>query len=147
MNLAELMQKVKGHRARKRIGRGPGSGHGKTAGRGHKGAHSRSGWKKRFGYAGGQTPITTRFPKRGFNNKWKVQYSIVNVGQLERFDAGTEVTPELLRSVGLVSKPHPVKILGDGELTKKVRVLANRFTKTATEKIREAGGEVVEIQK
>ncbi len=147
MNLTELLQKVKGHRTRKRIGRGIGSGHGKTAGRGHKGAHSRSGWKKRYGYQGGQTPITRRFPKRGFNNKWKAQFDIVNVSALERFDDGTEVTPELLRSVGLVSHSYPVKILGDGDLTKKVRVLANRFTRSATEKIRAAGGEVVEIQK
>jgi len=136
-------------RERKRVGRGHGSGHGKTSGRGQKGQKSRSGWKggTRPGFEGGQTPLYMRFPKRGFSNApFKKEYAVVNVGVLnERFEEGTEITPELLRREGLVKKNLPVKILGDGELTKKFSVKAHKFSASAKEKIEAAGGSWEEI--
>ena len=136
-------------RERKRVGRGHGSGHGKTSGRGQKGQKSRSGWKggTRPGFEGGQTPLYMRFPKRGFSNApFKKEYAVVNVGILnERFEEGTEITPELLRKEGLVKKNLPVKILGDGELTKKFSVKAHKFSASAKEKIEAAGGSWEEI--
>jgi len=136
-------------RERKRVGRGHGSGRGKTSGRGQKGQKSRSGWKggTRPGFEGGQTPLYMRFPKRGFSNApFKKEYAVVNVGVLnERFEEGTEITPELLRREGLVKKNLPVKILGDGELTKKFSVKAHKFSASAKEKIEAAGGSWEEI--
>ena len=136
-------------RERKRVGRGHGSGHGKTSGRGQKGQKSRSGWKggTRPGFEGGQTPLYMRFPKRGFSNApFKKEYAVVNVGVLnERFEEGTEITPELLKKEGLVKKKLPVKILGDGELTKKFSVKAHKFSASAKEKIEAAGGSWEEI--
>ncbi len=136
-------------RERKRVGRGHGSGHGKTSGRGQKGQKSRSGWKggTRPGFEGGQTPLYMRFPKRGFSNApFKKEYAVVNVGVLnERFEEGTEITPELLKKEGLVKKNLPVKILGDGELTKKFSVKAHKFSASAKEKIEAAGGSWEEI--
>ncbi len=105
------------------------------------GQNSRSGGGVRLGFEGGQMPLYRRLPKRGFNNKWATEYATVNVGDLNAFEAGTEVTPELLREVGLVKKVlDGIKILGDGELDKAITVKAQKFTKTAAEKINAAGG-------
>ena len=128
--------------AKKRIGRGPGSGHGKTASRGHKGAKSRSGFKFKRGFEGGQMPLHRRVPKRGFTNIFRVEYAVINLDTLgEVFDAGSEVTPEVLRERGLVRETGiPVKVLGRGELSKKLTVRAHKFSGTAAEKIAAAGG-------
>lgn len=128
--------------AKKRVGRGNSSGHGTYSGKGLKGQKSRSGGKIRQGFEGGQLPLIRRMHVlRGFNNKWKVYYQPVNVSALERFDAGTDVTPETLRSAGIVKHlRQPVKILGDGELSKKLNITANAFTAAAKAKIEAAGG-------
>lgn len=133
-------------RSRKRVGRGNGSGHGTYSGRGLKGQKSRSGKKIRLTFEGGQMPLARKLATiRGFNNKWRIPYQPVNVGALERFDADTEVTPELLREVGILKHlREPVKILGDGDLTTKLRVTADRVSKAAREKIEAAGGTVTE---
>ncbi len=127
---------------RKRIGRGPGSGTGKTAGKGHKGQNARSGGGVRPGFEGGQLPLYRRLSKRGFNNyNFRTVYATVNVSDLDRFDEGTVVDTELLKKVGLVNKElDGVKILGNGELTKKLTVKANKFSETAKEKIENVGG-------
>ena len=127
---------------RKRVGRGPGSGHGKTASRGSKGAQSRSGFRFKRGFEGGQTPLHRRVPKRGFHNPFRVEYAIVNLDTLgEVFDAGSEVTPELLRERGLVRKANSkVKVLGRGEIAKQLTVHAHKFSGTAAQKIVAAGG-------
>ncbi len=127
-----------------RKGRGPGSGLGKTAGRGHKGQNARSGGGVRPGFEGGQMPLYMRLPKRGFNNKrFAKVYSEVNVSKLEVFDNGTTVTPELLKEKGIIKKLNDgVVIMGKGELTKSLTVQAARFTKAAKEKIEAAGGKV-----
>ena len=140
MKLNELTNSE--HTNRKRIGRGPGSGHGKTAGKGHKGQNARSGGGVRPGFEGGQLPLYRRLSKRGFNNyNFKTVYATVNVSDLEMFDEGTEVTVELLKSVGLVKKElDGVKVLGNGELTKKLTVKANKFSNAAKEKIENVGG-------
>jgi large subunit ribosomal protein L15 len=128
--------------ARKRIGRGTGSGHGKTSGRGHKGAGSRAGWAAIRLYEGGQMPLFRRLPKRGFSNfNFAKRCEVVNVSQLERFDDGAEVGLEQLSDAGLVDNlGSKVKILGNGELTKKLQVTAHKFSKTAEEKILASGG-------
>lgn len=129
--------------SRKRVGRGPGSGLGKTSGRGQKGQKARSGGGVRLGFEGGQTPIARRLPKRGFTNFNRKEYAIVNVKDLNRFDDGTNVTPALLIESGLVKKElNGVKILGEGELTKKLTVSAAKFSKSAQEAIENAGGKV-----
>ena len=127
---------------RKRVGRGPGSGHGKTASRGSKGAKSRSGFRFKRGFEGGQMPLHRRVPKRGFHNPFRTEYAVVNLDTLgEVFDAGSEVTPELLRERGLVRKAYaPVKVLGRGEISKKLTVKAHKFSGSAAEKIVAAGG-------
>ena len=126
-----------------RVGRGAGSGNGKTAGQGHKGQNARSGGGVALGFEGGQTPIWRRLPKRGFTNFTRKEYSIVNVELLNRFEEGTEVTPELLKQAGLVRKElDGVKILGVGEVEKKLTVKANKFSKSAVEAIEKAGGKV-----
>ena len=127
---------------RKRIGRGPGSGTGKTAGKGHKGQNARSGGGVRPGFEGGQLPLYRRLSKRGFNNyNFRTVYATINVSDLERFDEGTVVTVDLLKEVGLVTKElDGVKVLGNGELTKKLTVSAHKFSKVAKEKIENAGG-------
>ena len=134
-------------RERKRVGRGIGSGKGKTAGKGHKGQKSRSGDRTLpWFFEGGQTPIHMRIPKRGFRPVNKVEYSVVNVGKLEElFEANAEITPEVLVAKGLARKNRPVKILGDGELTKPLIVKAHKFSKSAKEKIEKAGGQAIEI--
>lgn len=126
----------------KRLGRGIGSGLGKTSGKGHKGQWARSGGGVRPGFEGGQMPLVRRIPKRGFNNVFKKVYSIVNVEDLEVFDNGTVVTAELLLEKGVLSKvePYGLKVLGNGTLTKKLEVKANKFTKSAAEIIQKAGG-------
>ena len=130
----------------KRLGRGIGSGLGKTSGKGHKGAKARSGGGKAPGFEGGQMPLTRRVPKSGFKNPFRKEYATVNVGSLEQFEDGAVVTVELLRAAGLVRSPKDgVKILGTGELTRKLTVQANRFTGSAREKIEKAGGKAEEV--
>ena len=126
----------------KRLGRGIGSGFGKTSGKGHKGQWARSGGGVRPGFEGGQMPLVRRIPKRGFNNVFKKEYSIVNVSALEQFDNGTVVTADLLLEKGVLSKvePYGLKVLGNGTLTKKLEVKANKFTKSAAQIIEKAGG-------
>ena len=141
MKLHELNAPAGSTKNRKRRGRGTATGQGKTGGRGMNGQNSRSGGGIRLGFEGGQMPLYRRLPKRGFNNKWATEYATVNVGDLNAFEAGTEVTPELLREVGLVKKVlDGIKILGDGELDKAITAKAQKFTKTAAEKINAAGG-------
>ena len=131
------------NRSRKRVGRGPGSGLGKTAGKGHKGQKSRSGYSHRAGFAGGQMPLHRRLPKRGFKNIFRREFAEVNVELLNRFDAGTEVTPDLLRERRLVGKNKAgVRVLGEGKLERALTVKAHHFSKSAAEKIRQAGGSV-----
>ncbi|NLB49632.1 MAG: 50S ribosomal protein L15 [Erysipelotrichia bacterium] len=126
-----------------RVGRGIGSGNGKTSGRGHKGQNSRSGGGVRLGFEGGQLPLYRRIPKFGFRNINRLEFAIVNVSSLNRFDDGTEVTPALLIESGLVNKEYGgIKILGNGEITKKLTVKANRFSKGAIEAIEKAGGKI-----
>ena len=129
-------------KARKRVGRGPGSGTGKTSGKGHKGQNARSGGGVRPGFEGGQLPLFRRLSKRGFNNyNFRTVYATVNVGDLERFEEGTTVTKELLIETGLVKKElDGIKVLGNGELTKKLTVKANKFSSTAKAKIENVGG-------
>ena len=129
-------------KARKRVGRGPGSGTGKTAGRGENGQNSRSGGGVRRGFEGGQTPLFRRLPKRGFSNaRFKKVYAVINLDDLNKFDNGAEVSPEILKDMGLVKNTlDGVKILGDGKLEKKLTVKANKFSKTAKEQIEKLGG-------
>jgi large subunit ribosomal protein L15 len=145
MRLHELKAPPGSRKAPKRKGRGTGSGQGKTAGRGMNGQNSRSGGGTRIGFEGGQMPLYRRIPKRGFTNIWKVEYETVNVGDLNSFDSETEITPELLAEKRLVRKKLGVKILGDGKLEKKLTVKANKFSKSAIEKIEAAGGRVEEL--
>ena len=141
MRLDELQPAEGSKFAPKRVGRGIGSGTGKTAGKGHKGQNARSGGGVRPGFEGGQMPLYRRLPKRGFNNIFAKQYVTINVSDLERFENGTEVTAELLKETGVVSKVMDgIKILGRGELTKKLTVKAAKFTASASEKIEKAGG-------
>ena len=144
MNLADVRAAYIPRRKRKRVGRGIGSGHGKTCGRGHKGQQSRAGGGTRPGFEGGQMPLFRRLPKRGFNNaKFRTVFAIVNVGQLESaFDEGSTVDAAAIRAARLVNaKTGPIKILGSGELTKKLNVTADRFSKSAISKIEAAGGQ------
>ena len=141
MSLESLKPARGAVKSKKRIGRGPGSGWGKTAGRGHKGAKSRSGYSRRYGFEGGQMPLIRRLPKRGFVNKFAKELATVNVRDLERFLEGTVVTPELLQTTGLIRKlGDGLKVLGDGELKKNLVVQAHRFSATARAKIEAAGG-------
>ena len=142
MDLSNLHPPDGARRKRKRVGRGDGSGTGVTAGRGHKGAKSRSGYKRKRGFEGGQMPLHRRVPKRGFHNPFRVEYAVVNLDTLsERFDEGTEVTPELLRERRIVRESRaPIKVLGRGELVKKLTVKAHRFSARASEAIAAAGG-------
>lgn len=145
MILDDVHKDVKTNTVRKRIGRGAGSGHGKTAGRGHKGAGSRAGNSRRLSHEGGQVPMARRIAKRGFNNNYfAVKVAIVNLADLEAaFDSGAVVDPETLKAARLVQGIHDViKILGDGELKKKLTVKAHRFSKSAEDKITAAGGSV-----
>ncbi|AOM84541.1 50S ribosomal protein L15 [Salisediminibacterium beveridgei] len=141
MKLHELKPSVGSRKTRNRVGRGIGSGNGKTAGRGTKGQNARSGGGVRPGFEGGQMPIFRRLPKRGFKNPNRVEYAIVNLDTLNRFEDGTEVTPELLVETGIVkNEKGGIKILGNGKLETKVSVKANKFSTTAKEAIEAAGG-------
>ncbi|MDQ2087600.1 50S ribosomal protein L15 [Herbivorax sp. ANBcel31] len=141
MKLFELQPDKGSKKLPRRKGRGRATGNGKTAGRGHDGQNSRSGGGVRPGFEGGQMPLYRRVPKRGFNNIFAKVYSEVNVSDLNIFDNGTVVNEELLKEKGLVNKViDGIKILGDGELSKKLTVKATKFTKTASEKIEAAGG-------
>ena len=140
--LHNLKPAVGATQKRKRIGRGPGSGHGKTAGKGHKGQKSRSGYSRRYGFEGGQMPFVRQIPKRGFTNIFRVGYQVVNLRDLERvFSDGDTVTPELLTEKGLIrGDKKPIKVLASGELSKKLTVRANAFSKNAQASIEAAGG-------
>jgi large subunit ribosomal protein L15 len=142
MDLSNLKPAKGAKQNKKRVGRGPGSGNGKTAGRGNKGAQSRSGYSYKRGFEGGQMPLHRRLPKRGFNNIFRIEYAVVNLDQLEAlFDSGATVTLDSLRTAGLVhSKRTPVKVLGRGEVTKALVVQAHKFSGKAAEKIAAAGG-------
>ena len=135
-------------RARKRVGRGDGSGHGTYSGRGSKGQLSRAGYKMRPGFEGGQLPLIKRLPrKRGFVNIFRTEYSTVNVGRLSTFEAGSEVTPEKLLAAGIVkSLRNPIKILADGDINHPLTVKANKFSTSARAKIEAAGGKAEEVE-
>ncbi len=147
MNLNDVHQGIRKHKKARRVGRGIGSGRGKTCGRGHKGQKSRAGWSASPVFQGGTMPLIRRVPKRGFNNRYALTVATVNVGDLQRvFQDGDEVTPETLRARSLAKGRFDVlKILGDGELTMKLKVSAHRFSQSAREKIEKAGGEAVVI--
>jgi large subunit ribosomal protein L15 len=132
---------------KKRVGRGPGSGLGKTAGRGEKGQKSRSGYSRKIGFEGGQMPLHRRLPKRGFTNIFKKRWLEISLASLEQhFEADAEITPEVLHDRGLIKKAkYDVVVLGNGEISKPLRVSAHRFTKSAREKIEKAGGAAVQI--
>ena len=142
MDLSNLKPSQGSKHSKKRVGRGQGSGQGTQAGRGHKGAQSRSGYKFKRGFEGGQMPLHRRVPKRGFHNPFRVEYSVINLDTLaERFDAGTVVTPELLRERGLVhGERHQIKVLARGDIAKNLTVRAHKFSGKAAEKIAAAGG-------
>jgi large subunit ribosomal protein L15 len=142
MELHDLHPAKGAKKTRKRIGRGPGSGTGKTAGKGHKGQKSRSGYSRRYGFEGGQMPLVRRIPKRGFTNIFRVEFQVVNLRDLDRvFGDGETVSVEALVEKGLVrGGKRPVKVLGDGELTKKLTVQAHKFSASAKAGIEKAGG-------
>jgi large subunit ribosomal protein L15 len=141
MSLNNLRPPKGAKQSKIRRGRGKGSGLGKTAGRGHKGAQSRSGYKSKRGFEGGQMPLHRRVPKRGFHNPFRVEYAVVNLDTIaEAFEAGTDVTPELLREHGLVGKTGGVKVLARGDISKKLTIRAHKFSGKAAEKIAAAGG-------
>ena len=144
MRLNELEKNVGATQRRKIVGRGRGSGLGKTSGKGHKGQNARSGGGVRPVFEGGQTPLYRRLPKRGFSNyEFKTTYAVINVSDLNRFDNGTVVSPALLKEVGLVKKQlNGIKVLGNGELTKKLTVQAHKFSKIAKEKIEKSGSKI-----
>ena len=143
MDLSNLKPPKGANRNRKRVGRGPGSGLGKTAGRVHKGAQSRAGYHQKRGFEGGQMPLHRRLPKRGFHNPFRVEYAVVNLDDLaERFAAGTVVTPEVLRAARLVTTKQPIKVLARGEIAVALTVKAQKFSEKAAEKIAAAGGSV-----
>ena len=146
MELNNLKPKKGAKHARKRVGRGPGSGQGKTAGRGEKGQKSRSGFSRQIGFEGGQMPLHRRLPKRGFTNIFKKDYAVVNVSDLDRFENGVTVDEKALRTAGLVKGQNDgVKILGDGKLSKKLTVHAAKFSASARKQIEAAGGTCQEI--
>jgi len=138
MKLHELSPAKGSKRARKRIGRGPGSGTGKTAGRGSNGQRSRAGYSQRMGFEGGQMPLVRRVPKRGFTNIFKIRYQVVNLDRLIELEG--EITPEILSEQGLVRAGHPIKILGTGELSTALTIKAHKFSASARAKIEAAGG-------
>ena len=142
MKLYEINQPAGAVKERKRVGRGVATGNGKTSGKGHKGQNARSGGGVRPGFVGGQLPLFRRLPKRGFTNApFKTEYATINLSDLEKFENGAVVTPELLKEMGIVKKQLAgIKVLGNGELTKKVTVKASKFSKTAVEKIEKLGG-------
>ena len=144
MKLHELEKNIGATQKRKIVGRGRGSGLGKTSGKGHKGQNARSGGGVRPVFEGGQTPLYRRLPKRGFNNaRFATVYAVINVSDLNRFENGTVVSPALLKEVGLIKNQlDGIKVLGNGELTKKLTIQANKFSKTAVEKIEKSGSKI-----
>ena len=144
MDLSDLKPSQGSKKNKKRVGRGHGTGQGAQAGRGHKGAQSRSGFKFKRGFEGGQMPLHRRVPKRGFHNPFRTEYAVVNLDLLaDRFEAGTVITPELLRERGLIhSTRQPIKVLARGDVSKKLTVRAHKFSGKAAEKIAAAGGTV-----
>jgi large subunit ribosomal protein L15 len=147
MELSNLKPKKGARHAKKRVGRGPGSGHGKTSSRGEKGQKSRSGFSRKLGFEGGQMPLHRRLPKRGFTNIFKKEYAVINLADLERFDNGATVDEAALRQAGLVKGQNDgIKVLGNGKLSKKLTVAATKFSATAKSAIEAAGGTVQEIQ-
>jgi large subunit ribosomal protein L15 len=144
MDLSNLKPSEGSKKNKKRVGRGHGTGQGAQAGRGHKGAQSRSGFKFKRGFEGGQMPLHRRVPKRGFHNPFRTEYAVVNLDLLaDRFEAGTVITPELLRERGLIhSTRQPIKVLARGDVAKKLTVRAHKFSGKAAEKIAAAGGTV-----
>ena len=145
MNLNDVHRGIHKNKSRKRLGRGHGSGQGKTAGRGHKGQGSRNGYWALVIFEGGQMPLVRRIPKRGFHNRLALSVAVVNLADLERrFQAGEEVNPRTAQGKGMAKGAFDVlKVLGDGELTKSLKVSAHRFSRTAAEKIEQAGGQIV----
>lgn len=143
MNLHDLSPARGAKKRRKRIGRGPGSGHGKTATKGHKGLKARSGGGKRPGFEGGQMPLIRRLPKFGFTNPFRAEYTIINVKSFEQWTGAGTITPQALVDAGLVKRKHlPIKILGNGDLSKPLVIQAHKFSKSAEAKIQAAGGRV-----
>jgi large subunit ribosomal protein L15 len=150
MSLNNLKPADRSKFKKKRVGRGPGSGLGKTAGRGHKGAQSRSGYHSKRGFEGGQMPLHRRVPKRGFHNPFRVEYVVINLDALAKaFTAGAVVTPDILRERGLVSSSHkmPVKVLGRGDISVALNIQADKFSGKAAEKIAAAGGKAEALTK
>jgi len=148
MKLDEILQLAGKHKRRKRVGRGTGSGHGKTSGRGTKGMGARTGAGIRFGYEGGSNPIIARTPKRGFSNAaFRKDYQIVNVADLQAFEDGARVDARALKQAGLIESPAAlVKVLGNGELSRKLAVVAHKFSASARQKITACGGSVEEVK-
>ena len=146
MKLESIYAPYGATKTRKRVGRGTGSGLGKTSGKGHKGQNARSGGGVRPGFEGGQLPLYRRLPKRGFSNaEFKTRYAVINLGDLNNFEDGAVVTPELLKEMGIVKKQlDGIKVLGNGNLEKKLTIQANKFSKSAVEKI-EASGSKIEV--
>lgn len=142
MDLSNLKPPKGAKHSKKRVGRGQGTGQGTQAGRGHKGAQSRSGYKRKRGFEGGQMPLHRRVPKRGFHNPFRIEYAVVNLDSIaERFETGTVVTPELLREIGLVAGTTKlVKVLARGDIAKSLTIRAHKFSGKAAEKIAAAGG-------
>jgi large subunit ribosomal protein L15 len=145
MNLSNIHRPKKATEKRKRVGRGMGSGMGKTSTRGHKGQRSRSGSRMIRGFEGGQMPLHRRLPKRGFTNIFRKEFNIVSLERLAELGE-TTINPDVLRKAGVIKTKHPVKILGDGELTVALTVSAHKFSKSAQEKITKAGGKVEVLQ-
>lgn len=147
MDLSRLKPRSGARHARKRVGRGPGSGHGKTSGRGEKGQKSRSGYSRKVGFEGGQMPLHRRLPKRGFTNIFREEFAIVNLSDLDQFESGSTINEDALRQVGLIKgRRRKIKVLGKGEVSKKLTVQADKFSKSARQKIEAAGGACQETQ-
>ena len=145
ITLANLSPNIGSNRKRKRVGRGQGSGRGKTATRGHKGANSRSGSVIRPGFEGGQMPLQRRLPKRGFHNKFKLEFALVSLTQLNQFDAGTIVTRDLLVRQGLAKKDQLIKVLANGELSHAVTLHVDKISSAAKAKIESVGGTIIDV--
>jgi len=143
LNLSNLSPNPGSNRQRKRVGRGPGSGLGKTAGRGHKGFKARSGSGVKVGFEGGQMPFQRRIPKRGFNNNFRKEYAVLNVSDLEKFESGARIDRQMLVEAGLVAKKYTlVKLLGNGEISKAMTVAVDKLSESARQKIEAAGGKI-----
>ncbi|MCC6507636.1 MAG: 50S ribosomal protein L15 [Pirellulaceae bacterium] len=148
MNISEVNDGITKNKLRRRIGRGPGSGQGKTAGRGHNGHKSRSGYSRHPVFQGGDLPLVRRIPKRGFNNKFALTVVSINLGQIAQvFDAGDEITPKTLQARGVIKRRFDeIKVLGDGEITKPLKISAHRFSASALEKLQAVGGSATVVK-